>query len=85
MGDAQSHLAISCNQARFPMAGLECILLSYCLKDPYRNLQTIQADASAKGCSLKTDSGKYCSGNITQLTKYGEVELVPAWNLTPMH
>lgn len=48
--------AISCFQARLPVSGLGCFQLSFCPMGSHWNLQTTQAVAKTKGCSLQGDS-----------------------------
>lgn len=55
--DKESHLAISCGQARFPVKGLGCIICVVGKGGPMVIPQTKWAIAKNKGFSLQSDSG----------------------------
>lgn len=71
-------LVISCSQARCPVDGLDCIQLSCWPRGSHRNPQTVQADATTKGCALKT-STPLLRTTSTPLIEHGEAELGLTW------
>ena len=77
MGDRELQLAISCCQARLPVAELGCSQLSCWPKGSPGNSQTTQAVAKTRDCSLQINSGASLLGTThTQLIELGDDELV---------
>ena len=75
---------VSRGQARLLLERLGCIQLSCWPRGSHENLETTQADAKTKGCSLKTAIGAPWPKTIfTQLIEHREVELVLPRNPHP--
>lgn len=71
MTDTESDEAISCSQARFPMAGLGCICLSCCSRGSCGDLKATKFDERTESYYFGTHSRASFVRNIfAKLTEY---------------
>lgn len=72
MRDTESDLALSCNQARLPVAGQACICLIFWLSFPHGNPK--QAGMKTEGCSMQNGYvGPLRRTTSTQFIEHGAV------------